>query len=257
MPSSPSWKKCSAELIGEDIDLATRLDPKLGHVHADPGQLEQVIINLVVNAHDAMPIGGHLTTETKNVQLDEPYTQEHMQVQPGHYVLLAVSDTGCGMDKATQARIFEPFFTTKEVGKGTGLGLATVYGIVKQSGGSIEVYSEVNKGTVFKIHLPRITAVVAGTAPTAEPLQTPGGAETILLVEDEEGVRELACLALQSAGYNVLTARDGVEALRLGEEHQGPIHLLVTDVVMPRMGGRSLADRIASLERVSKCCPPR
>jgi len=239
--------KMLQRLIGEDIDLLMGLEADLGKVKADPNQLEQVLMNLCVNARDAMPKGGKLTVETSNVQLGEEFAGQHLSVPPGNYVMLAVSDTGCGMDAVTQARIFEPFFTTKEVGKGTGLGLATVYGIVKQSGGSIWVYSELNQGTTFKIYLPSVQG-------TAEKLKAPtgvqelvSGVETVLLVEDEEVVREMAMEILQECGYQVLQAEDGLEALRLAGQYTGEIHLMLTDVVMPRMSGRELADQITHL----------
>jgi len=223
--------------------LTTVLDPILGRVKIDPGQMEQVILDLAVNARDAMPQGGQLTLETANVELDESYTQMHMEVRAGRYVLLAVNDTGCGMDAATQARIFEPFFTTKEQGKGTGLGLATVFGIVKQSGGHIWVYSKPGQGSTFKIYLPLIEAEVSSTRPVVR-APTPMGTETILLVEDEAAVRALTLLALRMFGYNVLEASQGREALRLCETHPGPIHLLISDVVMPEMGGRKVAEAV-------------
>lgn len=232
-------------MIGEDVSLTTVLDPDLRHVKADSGQIEQVLMNLAVNARDAMPQGGQLTIETANVSLDESYAQSHMEVEPGPYVMLAVSDTGCGMDEATKARIFEPFFTTKGHGKGTGLGLATVFGIVKQSGGHIWVYSEPAQGTTFKIYLPRAD----GEAPTGKSFlnhPTPVGNETILVVEDEDAVRAITVFALRSFGYTVLEANHGREALRLCETHQGPIHLLLSDVVMPELGGRQVADAVTA-----------
>nr|MBI3613674.1 PAS domain S-box protein [Nitrospirota bacterium] len=233
-------------LIGEHINLVTVLGADLGLVKADPGQIEQVIMNLAVNARDAMPEGGKLTIETANVDLDEAYASRHMAVEPGPYVMLAISDTGHGMDEETQARLFEPFFTTKEKGKGTGLGLSTVYGIVKQSGGIIWVYSEPTRGTTFKIYLPRVVAVSERASLTSVAgAEFVRGTETILLVEDEESVRALACEALEEAGFHVLGARHGAEALVISHQHQGPIHLLLTDVVMPEMSGRVLADRLA------------
>ncbi|MCD6554092.1 MAG: GAF domain-containing protein [Anaerolineae bacterium] len=240
-------EKMLQRLIRENIELVTILDPALGHIKADPGQIEQVIMNLAVNARDAMPQGGRLTIETANVVLDENYAHQHMEVQPGPYVMLAVSDTGMGMDDETQAHIFEPFFTTKGVGQGTGLGLATVYGIVKQSGGHIRVYSEPGHGTTFKIYLPRIEEVVESDRRAPIPGESPPGRETILLVEDEDMVRDLARRVLLQRGYTVLEARHGREAFQICEQHRGPIHLLVTDVVMPLMNGRELAKRLTTL----------
>ncbi|OGK76843.1 MAG: hypothetical protein A2X52_17170 [Candidatus Rokubacteria bacterium GWC2_70_16] len=233
-------------LIGEDIDLVTVLGPALGRVKVDPSQMEQVILNLVVNARQAMPEGGRLTIETGNVELGEEYARTHAEVEPGRYVMLAVTDTGHGMDAGTKARIFEPFFTTRGPGQGTGLGLATVYGIVKQHGGHIWVYSEPGRGTTFKIYLPRVEETAEEAAPAAlEAL--PRGSETILLVEDEEEVRALARETLEAGGYRVLEAASPHEALRLAQEHDGPIHLIVSDVVMPEMSGRALVDRLAAL----------
>ena len=240
-------EKMLKRLIGEDITLRTLLDPSLGQVKADPGQIEQVIMNLAVNARDAMPSGGNLTIETSNVELDEVYARSHATVKPGPHVMLAVADTGTGMTAETKARIFEPFFTTKEKGKGTGLGLATVYGIVKQSGGSIWVYSELGQGTVFKIYLPTVSESpeVRGSAKT-ETDSVPGS-ETIVVVEDEEGVRSLIRLALESAGYKVLEAEDAESTLSMCANYDGPIHLLLTDVVMPKMSGPLLAEKVISL----------
>ncbi len=244
--------KMLRRLIGEDIHLLAGLDPELGRVKADLGQIEQVILNLAVNARDAMPQGGKLTIETSNAYLDEAYSREHFNVKAGRYVMLAVGDNGCGMDAETQSHIFEPFFTTKEVGKGTGLGLAMVYGIVKQSGGYIWVYSELGQGTMFKIYLPR----VEGVPKEARALETPAAraqrGETILLVEDEGALRVMVCGVLESRGYRVVEARNGTEALVVGEQHEGPIHLLVTDVVMPEISGPKLAERLAVLHREMK-----
>jgi len=240
--------KMLRRLIGEDMDLATNAAQDLGKVKADPGQVEQIIMNLVVNARDAMPRGGKVTIETANVTLDERYAFEHVPVQTGDYVMLAISDTGCGMDKETQSHIFEPFYTTKAASKGTGLGLSTVYGIVKQSGGFIWVYSEVGKGTSFKIYLPLIADVRVQEKP--KPQTAPAdlsGDETILLVEDEEVVRRMARLILESRGYRVLEAVEGQDALRVFCEHAGEIDLMLTDVIMPGMSGRVLAERVAAL----------
>jgi two-component system cell cycle sensor histidine kinase/response regulator CckA len=232
------------QLIGEHITLIVRPGPALGRVRADPGQIEQVIMNLAVNARDAMPRGGRLVIETADAELDVGYARRHGEVSPGPYVLMAVSDTGVGMDAATRARIFEPFFTTKPLGEGTGLGLAMVYGIVKQSGGHVAVYSEVGRGSTFKIYLPRV-ADDGEPLPARPPVVWPaGGGETILLVEDEAGVRELAREVLEEAGYPVVEASDPEQALRIAEQHDGPIHLLLTDVVMPRIDGPELARRL-------------
>ena len=237
--------KMLQRLIGEDILLATALAPSVGRVKADPGQIEQIIMNLAVNARDAMPRGGKLTFETADVELDDTYANHMVAVQPGSYVMLAVSDTGCGMDAETQARIFEPFFTTKEQGKGTGLGLSTVYGIVKQSDGYIWCYSEVGHGTTFKIYLPHADEPATSQLPDTTAADLPRGSETVLLVEDEQGVRTLAEFLLRRSGYTVLQAQSGAEALALAGQHMGPIHLLLTDVVMPGMSGRELAERLA------------
>ena len=235
-------------LIGEDIDLVVVPAPDLGRVKADPGQIEQVIVNLVVNSRDAMPQGGRLTVETANVELDEAYASRHVSVPAGEYVMLAVSDTGAGMDEPTRSRVFEPFFTTKEPGKGTGLGLATVYGIVKQSGGDIRLYSEVGAGTTFKIYLPRVAEAVSAPDPGAGlPATMPRGDETVLLVEDEPEVRDLAREILEGSGYHVLQACDPQDAVLMAERHAGPIHLLLTDVIMPRQSGRALVERLRPL----------
>jgi PAS domain S-box-containing protein len=239
-------EKMLRRLIGEDIDMVTVLDKSLAHVKADPGQIEQVVVNLVVNSRDAMPRGGKLTIETKNVRLDEVYAREHGYVAAGPYVLLAVSDTGSGMDSETRAHIFEPFFTTKGQGKGTGLGLSTVYGIVKQTGGSIEVYSEVSHGTTFKIYLPPALEALR-SAPPGPAVRPSPGSETILLVEDEEGVRALTRRVLVTYGYTVLEALSGEDAVEVAGRYPGVIHLMVTDAVMPGMSGPQLARHLSSL----------
>ncbi len=238
--------KMLRRVIGEDIDLTSVLDPATGHVKADQGQIEQVIMNLAVNARDAMPEGGKLTIETANAELDEGVARHSPYVLPGSYVLLAVSDTGVGMDAETQAHIFEPFFTTKGPGEGTGLGLAMVYGVVKQSGGYIWVYSEPGKGATFKIYLPRVDEVVEAARGGARSAPSSQGWETILLVEDEEPLRALTRGLLVESGYNVLEANSGAQALELAERHEGPIHLLLTDVVMLGMSGFALAEKLVA-----------
>jgi signal transduction histidine kinase len=238
--------KMLQRLLGEDIDLAPILKPGLGRVKADPGQIEQVIMNLAVNARDAMSDGGKLTIETANADLDGQYTAQHITVPPGPHVMLAVSDTGHGMDAETQQRIFEPFFTTKGPGKGTGLGLATVYGIVKQSGGFIWVYSEPGKGTTFKIYLPRVEETALSIEPRMALNESLRGSETVLLAEDHENVRKLVASILKSNGYTVLEASNGAEALQLCEQHPEPIHLLISDVVMPVMSGRETASKMVA-----------
>ena len=234
-------------VLGEDVDLVVVAAETLASVKADPTQIEQILMNLVVNARDAMPKGGHLRVETANVTFDDDYVRRHPATQPGRFVMLAVSDTGVGMDAATQQRAFEPFFTTKTAGEGTGLGLATVYGIVKQSGGFVWVYSEPRLGTTFKIYLPRVheSAEPAPAVPPVAPVQR--GDETLLVVEDTESLREMFCDVLQLEGYSVLSAANGEDALRVAHEHGGPIHLLLTDVVMPKLGGADLAKELNKL----------
>jgi two-component system cell cycle sensor histidine kinase/response regulator CckA len=236
--------KLLPRLIGEDIELVIRTAPDLGSVRADASQMEQVIMNLAVNARDAMPNGGKLVIETGNANIEQTYTTSHPLMKPGPYVQLVVTDRGTGMDAETQAHIFEPFFTTKEKGKGTGLGLATVYGIVKQSGGFIWVYSELGKGTSFKIYLPRVVQSEDHAATPRPATEFPMGTETVLLTEDEQDVREIARQFLESGGYRVIEAKNGAEAIRLAGEHRGEIQLLVTDMVMPGMTGQELALRL-------------
>jgi two-component system cell cycle sensor histidine kinase/response regulator CckA len=243
-----TMEKMLRRLIGEDVELFVASASTNGKVMVDPGQMEQVIMNLAVNARDAMPGGGSLTIATEEVELNEVYAAEHIGVKPGPHLMLAVTDSGTGMDKATQARMFEPFFTTKEAGKGTGLGLATVFGIVRQSGGTMSVDSEPGRGTTFKLYFPRAdrVAVVRSSSrpPDGRHLR---GAETVLLVEDEECVRTLARTILTKYGYRVLEAPGGHEALLLCDQYRAPIDLLLTDMVMPRMNGRQLAERLLSL----------
>ncbi|MGA3177675.1 MAG: PAS domain S-box protein [Candidatus Acidiferrum sp.] len=233
--------KLLPRLIGEDIELVVRPAEELGAIRADASQMEQIIMNLAVNSRDAMPNGGKLFIETRNADLDQTYTASHPLMKPGAYIQLTVSDTGCGMDEETQSHIFEPFFTTKEKGKGTGLGLATVYGIVKQSGGFIWVYSELDKGTSFKIYLPRVDQVEEHSGAPTLTAEVPTGSETILLTEDEQDVREIAREFLESGGYKVVEAKDASEAVQLARQHSGAIDLLVTDMVMPGMTGQELA----------------
>jgi two-component system, cell cycle sensor histidine kinase and response regulator CckA len=235
-----------ARLIDEHIEFYTSLDPALGRVMVDPVQVEQVIINLVLNARDAMPQGGKLTIETSNLDLEEDHQSKLSQIPSGKYVLLALTDTGCGMNEETQNRIFEPFYTTKEIGQGTGLGLATVYGIVKQSGGYIWVYSEEGRGTTFKVYLPRVAKPLTEPRPSRH-LEISKGTETILVVEDAEPLRALTKEFLTACGYTVLEAANGDEALRIAKSYAGTIDLLLTDVVMPRMGGKPLVEQVAEI----------
>jgi two-component system cell cycle sensor histidine kinase/response regulator CckA len=240
-------EKMLHRLIGEDIELVTTLQPDLGPVRADPGQIEQVLVNLAVNSRDAMPQGGRLSIETRNIDLDGRSPDPEVVVKPGPYVEIRVQDTGCGMDEETRSRIFEPFFTTKEKGKGTGLGLATVYGIVKQSGGYIWVSSEPGQGTTFRIHLPRVNESKVQAEHSELETSVRRGTETILIVEDEDGVRALCHEILLAQGYQVLEAGDGEAAFTVLRQHPGPIHLLLTDVVMPRMSGREVAEKLGML----------
>jgi CheY-like chemotaxis protein len=233
-------------LMDERIEMVTHVSENLGRVKADPAQIEQVIMNLVVNARDAMPDGGRLVLETSNVELDSDYAVDHVSVKPGRYVMLAVSDNGVGMDQQTVAHIFEPFFTTKESGRGTGLGLSTVYGIVKQSGGYIWVYSEPAKGSTFKVYLPRVEETAEETPAGPATLRAQRGTETVLLVEDEEALRELIQTVLTEQGYDVLPSLDPQHAEQIADRFDGEIHLLLTDVVMPGMSGRELAGRVSA-----------
>ena len=232
-------------LIGEDIELVVQAGPSLGLVKADPGQIEQVVLNLAVNARDAMPEGGRLAIVTANVDFDEERARANAPITAGRYVMLAVSDTGVGMDAETQLRIFDPFFTTKPEGQGTGLGLATVFGIVKQSGGQIFVESEPGRGATFRVFLPWVDDLPDTVAAVA-PVALPRGSETILLVEDTQDLREVIREVLEEQGYSVLVSSQGEEALALARAHDGPIHLLLTDVVMPRLGGARLAEILAA-----------
>jgi two-component system cell cycle sensor histidine kinase/response regulator CckA len=242
-------EKMLHRVIGEDVELRAIFGQELGMVKVDPSQIEQVILNLVINARDAMPNGGRLTIETANIEMEEAYAAEHALIPAGTYVMLAVSDTGTGMDKETQARIFEPFFTTKGVGKGTGLGLSTAYGIINQSGGDIWVYSSPDHGTTFRIYLPKLQAVEAESRKEAAPSASVAGSETILVVEDESVVLDLVRHALSRQGYTVLAASGVEEALRLSQEHPGEIALLLTDMVMPGMRGLQLAEQVVRMRK--------
>jgi signal transduction histidine kinase len=250
--SVSNMAKLLRRLIGEDIALVRCPHPALGRVKIDPGQVEQIIMNLAVNARDAMPGGGQLTIETMNVELDHVDAHQHTSVEPGSYVMLEVRDTGCGMDADTQAHIFEPFFTTKAPGKGTGLGLATVHGIVKQSGGSIGVSSDLGKGTTFKIYFPRIEGAAERLEPISAPNAALRGSETILLVEDEEMVRALAQAILERNGYTVLAAKNVNDALRVAQAGPQAIHLLLTDTIMPGMNGPELAQQVLAIRPAIK-----
>ncbi|HKV39257.1 MAG TPA: PAS domain S-box protein, partial [Blastocatellia bacterium] len=238
-------QKMLQRVIGEDVDLVTHLEPQLGQVLADPSQIEQIILNLAVNARDAMPSGGKLSIETTNVVLDQEYAMEHLGAKVGPHVVLAVTDTGAGIDPGIKCRIFEPFFTTKEDGKGTGLGLSTVYGIVKQSGGHIDVASAPGEGATFRIFFPLVQKEREAAARPA-PRSELSGSETVLLVEDDAGVRKLARQVLESAGYTVLEVAHPGDTISICERHSGPIHLMITDVVMPQIGGRELAELLAT-----------
>jgi CheY-like chemotaxis protein len=231
-------------LIGEDIEFCTLLDPAAGHIKADPGQIEQVIMNLAVNARDAMPNGGKLTVTTANITPDKNHLKNFPDMDAGDYVMLAIADTGTGMSEEVKAHLFEPFFTTKPSGKGTGLGLATCFGIVKQNTGHINVHSELGSGTTFKIYFPQVQSALESPRVRITPTEVAGGNETVLLVEDEPVVRELAVATLREKGYTVVEAVNGEEGLRLARQHDGKIDLVLTDVVMPVMGGKEMADAL-------------
>jgi CheY-like chemotaxis protein len=241
-------EKMLRRVIGENIQCGTVLEPALGHVRADAGQMQQILMNLAVNARDAMPGGGSLTIETANISLDEAFASSHTGVTPGRYVVMNVTDTGMGMDSETQARIFEPFFTTKEVGKGTGLGLSTVYGIVQQSDGHIWVYSEIGRGTSFKIYLPRVDEPIGAAARTRERDSLPlRSGETIMVVEDNAAIRRVIARILRPLGYRIVEASGAREAMQLASQVDAPIDLLLTDVVMPETTGPALAAKLAEL----------
>jgi CheY-like chemotaxis protein len=239
-------------VIGEDIELALSLAAEVGNIQADPNHIEQAIVNLVLNARDAMPRGGRITIETAEVQLDETYARTHADIEPGDFVMVAIGDTGQGMDGETRRHLFEPFFTTKEIGKGTGLGLATVYGTVKQLGGDIQVYSEPGQGTTFKLYFPRVSGTAAPEATEPPDAERAPRTETVLVVEDEEAVRNLTVTMLRNLGHTVLAAANGAEAIAIAESHAGTIALLITDVVMPKMSGRQVADHLLKLKPALK-----
>jgi CheY-like chemotaxis protein len=245
-------QKLMGRLVGGHIELFTSLNPQLRHVRVDPVQMEQVLLNLVLNARDAMPTSGKLTIATSNVDLEEGARSKRAIVPAGNYVVLSVTDNGCGMDEETQSRIFEPFYTTKELGKGTGLGLASVYGIVKQSGGFIWVYSEPGQGTTIKVYLPRVDNPATPLPFENSRPEARRGTETVLLVENAESLRTLAKELLKSSGYAVLDAENGKEALRIASAFAGTIHLLLTDVIMPGMGGKQLAQQVTSLRPATR-----
>jgi two-component system cell cycle sensor histidine kinase/response regulator CckA len=239
--------KLLRRLVPADIDIVPLVHPALGRVKADPGQIQQILINLLINARDAMPQGGKVTIETANMEFDESYCGQHPGVQPGTHVLLTVRDTGCGMGAETRSHIFEPFFTTKEQGKGTGLGLSTIYGIVKQSGGRLDVESSLGKGTAFRIYLPCVEAQVGQSEPTVTQPKELGGSETILVVEDETALRRLICLSLERRGYKVLAAKDGAAAIEICQQSPSQIHLVLSDVMMPHVNGPQLKEKAATL----------
>jgi len=234
-------------VIGEDIELVTHVAADTGRVKADPAQMEQVIMNLAINAREAMPEGGRLGIETKNVNLDAKYAEEHPGLEPGSYVMLAVRDTGVGMDDETLSRIFEPFFTTKKKGEGLGMGLSTVYGIVKQSGGSMNVFTELGGGSAFTIYLPRVEEPAEVSGLEVAPAESTYGSETVMVVEDDEAVRDIVCQILRSGGYSVLEAHSSEEAQKISEKHEAPIHLLVCDIILPDIDGPALVKRLAPM----------
>lgn len=244
--------KMLRRLISENVQIVTRPEANLGSIKADLGQMEQVLLNLVINARDAMPSGGTITIETGNMKLDETYASQHAGVHPGSYVMLAISDTGVGMDEHTKSHIFEPFFTTKEMGKGSGLGLATVYGVVQQSGGHVWVYSEPGRGSTFKVYLPRVEGEGAGRAASGEERPTIRGNETILVAEDDRQVRDLSVAVLKACGYLVLGVENAHDAEQVCGQHNGEIHLLLTDVVMREMSGPELALRVQKIRPKTK-----
>jgi signal transduction histidine kinase len=245
-------EKMLRRLIGEDIEICSVLDPATRNIKADPGQIEQVIMNLAVNARDAMPTGGKLTITTANTHLDESYLKDFPDLSAGDYVMLAIADTGTGMSEEVKAHLFEPFFTTKPAGKGTGLGLATCFGIVKQNAGHISLETELGRGTTFKIYFPQVQSALEPARVTTQPTEVAGGGETVLVVEDEPAVRELAAFTLREKGYTVFEAANGAEGLRFAQHYEGKIDLVLTDVIMPVMGGKEMADNLRTTHPATK-----